>query len=71
MPQRTQAENGRIGGHKRAASLTPARRKEIARTAHLASAVKAVVDRAPELTPEQVAKLRAAFASMTEEAGDQ
>lgn len=67
MPKRTAAENGRIGGHKRAESLTPARRKEIARTAHLASAVSAIVDRAPELTEDQVAKLRAVFASVVEE----
>lgn len=45
-----------------AAAMTPAARKERARTAHLASAVNAVVKRAPELSAEQVARLRAVFA---------
>lgn len=49
------------GGRARAQNLTPERRKEIARKGHLAAAVKAVVDRAPELSPEQVAKLRTVF----------
>ncbi|NBE84585.1 hypothetical protein [Micromonospora rubida] len=40
---------------------TPEWRRERARKAHLAAAVKAVVERAPELTPEQTAKLRAIF----------
>lgn len=60
---KTPQEWGREGGQARAENLSPARRREIARQAHLAGAVKAVVDRAPELTPEQTAKLRAVFAS--------
>lgn len=44
------------------AAMTPEQRTERARKAHLASAVNAVVNRAPELTPDQVAKLRAVFA---------
>ena len=55
----TQAEYGRIGGKTAAARMTPEQRRERARNAHLASAVKAVVDRAPELTPEQIDRLRA------------
>jgi len=46
-------------GYARAAALTPARRKEIARKAHLASCVAAIVDRAPELTTEQAERIRA------------
>lgn len=49
------------GGRNRAASLTPERRKEIARKAYLAAAVNAVMNRSTELSDEQVAKLRAAF----------
>lgn len=43
-------------------NLTAEQRRERARKAHLASCVAAVVARAPELTPEQAAKLRAVFA---------
>lgn len=53
--------SGRRGGLKAAERMTPEQRKERARKAHLAGAVKAVVDRAPELTPEQVTELRAIF----------
>ncbi len=60
MPMSRQ-ESGAIGGRNRAESLSPDRRKEIARKGHLAAAVKAVVDRAPELSPEQVSKLRTVF----------
>lgn len=46
-------------------TLSAAQRIERARKAHLAGAVNsvitAVVDRAPELTPEQIERLRAAF----------
>ncbi len=44
------------------AAMTPEARRERARKAHLASAVNAVVARAPELSSEQVARLRAVFA---------
>lgn len=50
------------GGHNRAANLTPEQRQEIGRKGYLAAAVKAVVDRAPELTPDQVNRLRTLFA---------
>ena len=59
-------EWGRQGGRTRAENLTPERRREIARKAHLASAVNAVVARAPELSPEQAAKLRAIFGAPAE-----
>ncbi|GAA4576918.1 hypothetical protein GCM10023176_49420 [Micromonospora coerulea] len=55
-------ERATIACRARNEKLSPERRREIARTAHLASAVNAVVNRAPELSPEQVAKLRAVFA---------
>ncbi|WP_374539488.1 hypothetical protein [Micromonospora aurantiaca (nom. illeg.)] len=42
--------------------MTPEARRESARRAYLAGAVNAVVARAPELTPDQVARLRAVFA---------
>jgi hypothetical protein len=43
-------------------TLTAEQRRERARKAHFASCVAIVVDRAPELTPDQAAKLRAIFA---------
>ena len=45
------------------AAMTPEQRTARARKAHLASAVNAVVNRAPELTPEQTERLRAIFGS--------
>lgn len=62
MAKMSPKERGVLAGRARAASLTPEQRKEISRKAYLAGAVKAVVERAPELTPEQAAKLRAVFA---------
>jgi hypothetical protein len=53
------AERGRLGGLKRAYSQTAEQRHEQARKLYLAGAVKAVVDRAPELTDDQRAKIRA------------
>jgi hypothetical protein len=53
---------GSAGGRARAAKLTPERRKQIASGAHLASAVATIVNRAPELSSDQVIKLRAVFA---------
>lgn len=54
-------ERASIAGRARQASQTPEQRRESARKAHLAGAVNAVVNRAPELSPEQVGKLRALF----------
>lgn len=48
-------------GRARAASQTPEQRQELARRAYLAGAVNAVVNRAPELTPEQRGRLVAIF----------
>jgi hypothetical protein len=55
------AEYGRIGGLKLQASRSPEQRKESSRHAYLAGAVKAVVERAPDLSPEQLTRLRALF----------
>ena len=62
MP-RSASERASLGGKARAEKLSPERRREIAQKAYIASAVKAVVDRAPELTPEQVRVLRSVFAN--------
>jgi F0F1-type ATP synthase delta subunit len=67
MPETmTVAEMASMGGHARAQKLTPEERQESARRARLARTVKAVVDRAPELTEEQKARLRAALAPVLE-----
>jgi hypothetical protein len=58
MPM-SHAQRGRLGGLKRAYSQTADQRREQARKLYLAGAVKAVVDRAPELTDEQRARIRA------------
>ncbi|WP_433612465.1 hypothetical protein ACQP2P_01415 [Dactylosporangium sp. CA-139114] len=54
-------ERAALAGRARQASMTPAQRSEMASKGHLAAAVKAVVDRAPELSPEQVSTLRRVF----------
>lgn len=54
-------ERASIAGRARADSQTPAERRALARKAYLTGAVNAVVSRAPELSPEQTAKLRAIF----------
>jgi hypothetical protein len=53
------AQRGRLGGLKRAYFQTAEQHYEQARKLYLAGAVKAVVDRAPELTDEQRARIRA------------
>lgn len=58
----SRAECGRLGGQKTAASRTPEQRQKTASRGHLAASVSAVVARAPELTPDQLARLRALFA---------
>lgn len=45
------------------ASRTPEQRREAMRKVRLSAAVKAIVDGAPELTPDQAARLRAIFGS--------
>jgi hypothetical protein len=42
--------------------MTPEQRRELARKGHLSGAVKAVVDRAPELSEDQLARIRAVLA---------
>ena len=58
MSAKERASKGARASHE---SKTPDERRAHARHAYLAGAVKAVVDRAPELSPEQAAKLRAVF----------
>jgi hypothetical protein len=62
MPMSTK-ERASIAGRARADSQTPEERQALARKAYLTGAVNAVVARAPELTPDQVSKLRAVFAT--------
>jgi hypothetical protein len=50
------------GGHARAAKLGKERCAESARKAHLHSIVAQIIARAPELSADQTAKLRAIFA---------
>jgi hypothetical protein len=53
------AERGRLGGHAAHAAMSPEERRAFAQKGHLAQAVKAVVDKAPALTDDQKACLRA------------
>lgn len=64
MPLTTaeRAAHGRRGAQLQSARMTPQERTERACKAHLASAVNAVVNRAPELTQEQLTRLRAVLA---------
>jgi hypothetical protein len=62
-------ERARLGGRATGISRTQEQKKEIGRRAYLASAVKAVVDRAPDLTPDQLARLRTLFAPAVTGAG--
>lgn len=57
----TTTERARLAGRASQAKKTPEERKESARHAFLAGAVKAVVERVDELTPEQISALRAAL----------
>jgi hypothetical protein len=52
-------EAQRQAGRDRQAAMTPEQRRELGRKAYLTGAVKAVVDRAPELTEDQKARIRA------------
>mgnify|MGYP004477216747 CR=1 FL=1 len=56
------SERARKANAARNANLTPTERSESASKAHLGMAVKAVVDRAPELTEAQRSRLAAIFA---------
>lgn len=67
MPMNTR-ERAAIGGRARAAKLTSEQRKESSSRAHLASVVAEIVRRAPELSDDQTAKLRAIFAPASQEA---
>lgn len=59
-------ERAATGGRATAAKLAPETRKAISSRAHLASCVAQVIQRAPELTPDQSTRLRALFAPVTE-----
>ena len=68
MPM-SRTDRGRLGAQKVNASRTPEQRSAIASRAHLAASVSAVVSRAPELTNDQVDRLRALFAPAITGAG--
>ena len=55
-------ENARARALAANGAMTPEQRKARASKGYLSAAVNAVVARAPELSSEQVAKLRAVFA---------
>jgi hypothetical protein len=63
----SKAEAGRLGGQARARNLTPERKAEIMRKAHLAGAIKRIVDQAPELTEDQLETLRTILAPVAGE----
>lgn len=67
----TTTERARKAGKARQAQLSPEQRTELSRKGSLAAAVAQVVNAAPELTQEQVDRLRAIFApAMEQEATD-
>jgi len=66
----TRAQAGRLGGLTRAYRQTPEQRRESARNARHALAVKAVVDRAPDLSEDQKARIRAVLASAPDSGPD-
>jgi hypothetical protein len=57
-------EWGAAGGRTTASRLTAKQRKEASSHAHLCSIVAQIVKRAPELSSEQAAKVRAVFATV-------
>lgn len=63
----TYAERGRLGAMKANASRTPEMRREMGLNSYLTAAVTTVVNRAPELSPDQRARLRALFAPAIQE----
>ena len=62
VPRLSHAERGRLGALSANSKRTAEQRHELASRAHLAASVAAVVNRAPELTPDQLARLRVLFA---------
>lgn len=68
MPM-SRAEAARIGGLAAASKRTQQQRKDISQRARLAAAVNTVVGRAPDLTPDQITRLRAVFAPALNEGG--
>ncbi len=61
MDAQKQAEHGRRGGLARSAAMTAEERRKVARKAHLAGAVNAVVNRREELAEEQVERIRSEY----------
>jgi hypothetical protein len=57
-------EYGARGGRTRAKNLSPEHRRVSASNAHLHSIVAQIVDKAPQLTAAQRAKIQAALASV-------
>lgn len=55
----THRDRARLAGQARQASMSPEQRTALGSRGYLASAVTAVVDRANELTEEQLTRLRA------------
>ncbi len=68
MPLSTRERASRAGRALQA-SRSPEERREAMRKVRLAAAVKAIVESAPELTPEQAAKLRAIFGTAASTSG--
>lgn len=57
----TPQERASLGGFAAALSMSPEQKRERARKAHFTSAVNSVVNRAPELSPEQLDRLQEAL----------
>lgn len=62
----TYAERGRIGALNANAKRSPEQRREMGLNSYLTAAVTTVVNRAPDLSPDQRARLRALFAPAVE-----
>ncbi len=57
-------EDRRRGGHARAATLSPAERREAGRRAYFAGAFRTVLKRVQDLSPGQREQLKAALESL-------
>lgn len=65
MSKSPHQEWGAVGGRTTASRRTAEQRKQAASKAHLGSCVAAIVARAPDLSPDQIAKLRTIFGPAT------
>ena len=59
----THAERGRRGAASLNSQLTPEQRRANAQLGHLTQAVETTIRRAPELSEDQLSRLRAVFAA--------